>query len=597
MTAIPKKKADMPFDLPKPAEGWAVAKMGDIAEVVGGGTPKTADEVNFADDGHAWITPADLSGFKEIYLERGKRFLSDQGLKACSAKVMPKGTVLMSSRAPIGYLAIAASPICTNQGFKSFVCQRDIMPEYVLLWLKFIKPFLENMGSGSTFMEISGTRAREIPILLAPVGEQERIAAKVLELLSRVNAAHERLAKVQEILKRFRQSVLAAACSGRLTADWRNKNSNVESAKEMMENLLQIQENALKTKNEEFDLKTLREKFGYLAKDNQRFASSGDIPDKWVSASFYNLCILQRGFDLPTQKRHPGKYPIVSSSGISGSHNKAKVKGPCVCVGRSGSVGKTYYVEEDAWPLNTTLYVKEFNGNYPKFVYYYLFYMELEKFSSSTAVPTLNRNTFTFEEVNSPPVKEQKEIARRLDSVFKITDSVMNRKTTAIEQIERLEQSILSKAFRGELVTTEAELARNEDRSYEPASALLERVRRERMTPKTSRPKRGKKHISKAKRMDKRNGKLSRFVKLKAFSVLGHNAVHLLSQIEEEIGDREFSIEEVYTLTSLERGELKSAFFELLNPFAEKKEHESVFVKMKFSKAKGGYIYKLERGK
>ena len=211
--------------------------------------------------------------------------------------------------------------------------------------------------------------------------------------------------------------------------------------------------------------------------------------------------------------------------------------------------------------------------------------------------PFVNQGVLNEVPVPLPPLAEQDEIVRRVEALFKLADAIEKRVSMATARADKLIQAILAKAFCGELVTTEAELARNEDRSYEPASALLERVRHERMTPKTSRPKRGGKHISKAKRMDKRNGKLSRFVKLKAFSVLGHNAVHLLGQIEEKIGDREFSIEEAYTLTSLERGELKSAFFELLNPFAEKKEHESAFVKMKFSKAKDGYIYKLKRGK
>jgi type I restriction enzyme, S subunit len=120
-------------DLP---DGWTLSTMRSISDVVGGGTPNSSEPENFSEDGHHWITPADLSGFRELYIRRGRRDLSDKGLRSCSAVVMPEGTVLMSSRAPIGYVAIAANAACTNQGFKSFVCHSGIDPEFVYFWLR-----------------------------------------------------------------------------------------------------------------------------------------------------------------------------------------------------------------------------------------------------------------------------------------------------------------------------------------------------------------------------------------------------------------------------------------------------------------------------
>src|SRR5206468_377638 len=101
-------------------EGWAACLMGDVAKIVGGGTPKSSDAQNFAEAGsYSWVTPADLSDFQSVWIERGKRNLSEKGYQSCSAQLLPRGTVLMSSRAPIGYVAIAATELCTNQGFKS----------------------------------------------------------------------------------------------------------------------------------------------------------------------------------------------------------------------------------------------------------------------------------------------------------------------------------------------------------------------------------------------------------------------------------------------------------------------------------------------
>jgi len=201
-------------DLP---EGWFSSTLGDIADVVAGGTPTASDETNFSDDGYPWITPADLSNFSPVYIQRGRRSLSEKGLQTSAAKMLPKGTVLMSSRAPIGYVAIAANPISTNQGFKNFICHEEVTPEYVYYWIKYLNPYLEGMGSGSTFAEISGTRAKKIPIKYPSLAEQQRIVARVEALLSHVDAAGDRLSRVPAIMKQFRQAVLAAACSGRLT--------------------------------------------------------------------------------------------------------------------------------------------------------------------------------------------------------------------------------------------------------------------------------------------------------------------------------------------------------------------------------------------
>ena len=122
-----------------------------------------------------------------------------------------------------------------------------------------------------------------------------------------------------------------------------------------------------------------------------------------------NLCLLQRGFDLPKLQFKKGKYPVVSSGGIMGYHNEFHARGPGVFTGRSGSVGKVYYIDSDYWPHNTTLFVRDFNGNNPKYVYYALKAYGIENESSSTAVATLNRNNLFKKKIIVPPFEEPKE--------------------------------------------------------------------------------------------------------------------------------------------------------------------------------------------
>ena len=127
------------------------------------------------------------------------------------------------------------------------------------------------------------------------------------------------------------------------------------------------------------------------------------MPDGWEEKPLGELLTLQRGFDLPVSKRKDGVFPIYASTGINGYHEEAKVKGPGVVTGRSGSLGAVKFVSGDFWPLNTTLWVKEFKLIGPYFATYLLDSMQLEQYNGGAAVPTLNRNDVHKVEVLCPP--------------------------------------------------------------------------------------------------------------------------------------------------------------------------------------------------
>jgi len=125
----------------------------------------------------------------------------------------------------------------------------------------------------------------------------------------------------------------------------------------------------------------------------------------WETRRLADVATLQRGFDLPTQDRVAGEFPLVSSSGVSDTHHKCAVRGPGVVTGRSGSIGNVFFIEEDFWPLNTVLYVKEFHGNDPRFIFHLLKKFDLQRFASGAGVPTLNRNFVHSELVSVPPLR------------------------------------------------------------------------------------------------------------------------------------------------------------------------------------------------
>lgn len=143
---------------------WKQCKISDLGEVVGGATPSTKKKENYDKGTIAWITPKDLSNFTGRYISHGERNITETGLKSCSTKIMPRHSILFSSRAPIGYVAIAEHDLCTNQGFKSVIPNEKTNYLFLYYLLKYNKENIENMGSGTTFKEVSASTMREIKV-------------------------------------------------------------------------------------------------------------------------------------------------------------------------------------------------------------------------------------------------------------------------------------------------------------------------------------------------------------------------------------------------------------------------------------------------
>lgn len=197
---------------------WIECKISDIGTVVGGATPSTKKPENYENGTIAWITPKDLSTFTGRYIQSGERNITEVGLKSCSTQLLPKDTVLFSSRAPIGYVAIAANEVCTNQGFKSVVPNENTDPLFLYYLLKYNKDKIEGMGSGTTFKEVSGNTMKNI-VVSVPTDKkvQERIASVLgtiddkIEENERINNNLEQQA--QAIFDRFYDSISGKICA------------------------------------------------------------------------------------------------------------------------------------------------------------------------------------------------------------------------------------------------------------------------------------------------------------------------------------------------------------------------------------------------
>lgn len=192
-------------------EGWKVGRLDEIADVVGGSTPSKAKPEYYTQKGIAWLTPKDLSNHPAVYTSRGEIDITEEGYNSTSTKLMPKGTILFTSRAPIGYISIAQNDICTNQGFKSLV-PKKAGTCFLYCFLKYVTPEIENKSTGSTFKEASGALMKSLQVIMP----EQKVFEDFEEIVCPLFARIESLEKENSRLSLLRDTLLPRLMSGEL---------------------------------------------------------------------------------------------------------------------------------------------------------------------------------------------------------------------------------------------------------------------------------------------------------------------------------------------------------------------------------------------
>jgi type I restriction enzyme S subunit len=393
-------------------------QLRDIGDIVSGATPKTTVAENFG-GAIPWLTPADLSGYTQKYISRGKRNLTQLGYDSCSTQIMPSGTVLFSSRAPIGYTAIAKNPICTNQGFKSIVPKPFVNSEFLYYQLIYLRKTIQDMGSGTTFKEISAKKFGAVQVTIPPLVEQEHIISRIEELFSQLDASVAELKTAKERLKVYRQAVLKEAFEG----DYPQV--------QLKEISTAISGYAFKSKLYTSDGKYIVVKIGNVKE--RHFEFSRDLTrTNEADETILDKYLLQRGDCLIT---------------LTGSRGKRDY----------GFV--TMIKDQTNYLLNQRVAAIRFNRKeaIPEFFQYYL------------ASPSYRSAFFRYETGNVgqgnvgikaltepivilPNIEQQWRIVEEIESRLSVCDSIEKTVATALQQAEALRQSILKKAFEGEMV-------------------------------------------------------------------------------------------------------------------------------------------------
>ena len=193
-------------------EGWGSGTFVSLGEIVAGGTPSTGHPEYYAKEGIAWITPNDLSNSNNKYITHGERDISQVGLENSSARLMPKGSVLLTSRAPIGYIGIAANELCTNQGFKSIIPNEKYGSEFIYYTVEKMVKYLKSLGTGSTFTEISKDVVSKVKIVLP----EEFVVKKFEEVITEMSNKRKILEQENKQLIELRDFLLPLLMNGQV---------------------------------------------------------------------------------------------------------------------------------------------------------------------------------------------------------------------------------------------------------------------------------------------------------------------------------------------------------------------------------------------
>lgn len=408
-------KEEQPYKIPS---NWCWGILGEITSVIGGGTPSSKINEYYDNGDIAWITPSDLSNYNNMYISKGKKMITKLGLMKSSAKLLPKGTVCLSSRAPIGYVVIAKNELSTNQGFKSFLPSKVFKSEYLYWYLKSIKHILEAKASGTTFLELSAKKAGEVEIPLPPINEQQRIVNRIESLFVKLDRAKELIENTFAQFEQNKMAILHKAFTGELTVKWRKEN-NIDLSSWKKCELKEV----FKVVKDKYNPQTENQIVNYIGLEN--IETSKGIISKSNSSEVKSIKTKFKKDDVLYGKLRPylNKHDVVNFDGICSTD---------ILVFRFNDI-------------NTAKYINYY-FNLPMFIQYAV------ENSSGINLPRVSEKTISKYKISLPTIEEQQEIVNILDNLLAKYNKIKNLEQQ-LEKIELLKKAILAKAFRGELGT------------------------------------------------------------------------------------------------------------------------------------------------
>ena len=455
--------------------GWTETTLGEVANWGSGGTPSRS-ESSFYGGKIPWIKSGELNS---RFVTTAEEYITDAALKGSSAKLFPAGSVAIAMYgATIGKTAILGIDAATNQACAVGAPLEGLIGKELLYRLlqNEKKTFIAK-GKGGAQPNISQALIKAHVIGLPPLAEQARIVQKLDEVLAQVDIVKSRIDAIPALLKRFRQSTLAAAVSGQLTEEWRPANPITESAEEYLQGVIRNRRQKPIVKFKEPVLPDLEKR-------------DFEIIDGWMISSVSSFAECLDSMRIPVKKElrnsKEGKYPYFGANGEVDRVDEYIFNDDLVLV----TEDETFYGREKpiaykysgkCWVNNHVHALRAHDAVARNYLCFALMHYDVTPWlTGTTGRAKLSQGALLSLPILVPPAAEQTEIVRRVEQLFAFADNLEAKVAAAKSRIDNLTQSILAKAFRGELVP--------QDPNDEPASVLLERIKALRAaTPKAKR--------------------------------------------------------------------------------------------------------------
>lgn len=469
-------------------EGWIWVRIGDVFSFVGGGTP-SKNIAKFWNGDIYWASVKDIKG---KYLHKTQDTITQAGVDGSATQLAEPGDVLMITRMSPGRPIITKVETAINQDLKIVRPRIPIPSLFTYYSFLAIENQFSSVASGTTVQGIRIQDVNEIPFPLPPLAEQRRIVAKLDAAMQQLEASQARLEKLPGLLKQFRQAVLAAAVSGRLTEAWRAEHPQLETGADLLK---AIQAKRISSYAEAVKAAKKGNAKPRLPKDpnyTPKIEISNDIPEGWVITQVKDVadCLdyIRRPINKDERKNRIGTIPYYGANGRTGWIDDYLFNEDLVIIVEDETfTGRelpfSYIIRGKSWVNNHAHVMRpvgEITADYLNICWSYYDFIPLT--SGSTGRKKLTQASLLQAPFAIAPLAEQQEIVRQVNHYFALADALEARFEQAAALVEQLPQALLAKAFSGQLVP--------QDPTDEPASALLERLR---AAPAPAKAKRGRK--------------------------------------------------------------------------------------------------------
>lgn len=399
-------------------EGWEVRKVKKIFSIVNGSTPKS-DYSDFWDGDIIWVTPAEMSD--DIYIiDNSKRKLTTLGYTSCGTTLVPKNSILISSRAPIGQVALAGNKLCTNQGCKALVSNDEISEKFFCYFFKIQSSALNSLGKGTTFLELSSSELGNFIVPYPPLEEQQRIADYLDAKCAHIDQCLELTRQSMEKLRAYKLSCITEAVTKGLDPDVPLKDSGVPWI--------------------------------------------GQIPVGWTLSSvrweFENLDGRRKPISAENRTCSDAAYDYYGASGIIDKIDDFIFDETLILIGEDGAnlalrnLPLVYIAKGKYWVNNHAHILKPYNTNNLYYMAYQLECVDLTNYITGSTQPKLTQSNLSKIPVVCPPLPEQERIAAYLDKKCARIDALLEEKQALLDKLAEYKKSLIFECVTGKREVT-----------------------------------------------------------------------------------------------------------------------------------------------